>query len=759
MAAERSDGGGIRSGRTALRSRLGRSGLLAIGLALAIELALGPAGRTALADEAPPPEPELGRAPEAAPAPRDRDGAANAADAPVTPPPDQGWPLHGLTAGETRFSPLDSIDRDSVERLGLAWSYATGSNRGLEATPLVVDGVLYATASWSVVFALDARTGKELWRTDPRVPRWKARHACCGVVNRGVAHAEGRIFVGTIDGRLIALDAKTGRTIWAVQTTRPSEPYTITGAPRIVKNLVVIGNGGADLGVRGYFSAYHIESGRLAWRFYTVPASKDGPHEHPELETAAGTWPAEAMWETGLGGTAWDSMAWDPELDLLYVGTGNASVYDRAKRSPGGGDNLYLASILALRPDDGSLVWHYQTTPGESWDYTATQHMILADLEWKGEPRKVLLQAPKNGFFYVLDRETGELLSAEPFVHVSWASHVDLETGRPVEREEAHWSDADAMVAPGPSGAHNWHPMSFHPGTGLVYIPASESVYRYMPNPDFAFRPGVWNTGEDFTRLQAFTETYGRSRFLPCGLTRLIAWDPRRERKAWEVRHDSGVPGGTLATAGDLVFQGIGEGRFAAFDARDGDRLWTSEIGIDVMAPPITYRVGGEQYVAVLAGVGGSQGNHQSEFDHDNAGRLLAYKLGGEAAMPPVERRPPRKVARSRPDVPPETIEVGRRAYAENCFACHGMGLQASGVYPDLRTASSATLAQWDAIVRGGIRTEAGMPNFADVVSKEESAALRAYVLDRAWHEPGWLERLLDVAVDNACVPASWLTD
>jgi quinohemoprotein ethanol dehydrogenase len=673
--------------------------------------------------------------------------------------PDVDWPLHGLTSHEERFSPLAQIDRETVTRLGLAWSYPTGSDRGLEATPLVVDGVFYATASWSVVFALDAKSGHEIWRFDPDVPRWKARHACCGVVNRGVAHAKGRIIVGTIDGRLIALDAKTGAPIWSIQTVDIGRPYTITGAPRIVKDLVVIGNGGADLGVRGHFSAYRIDSGELAWRFYTVPASIDGPHEHPELVAAAETWSKNSLWESGLGGTAWDSMAFDPALDLLYVGTGNSSVYDREKRSPGGGDNLYLASILALRPDTGELVWYYQTTPGEHWDYTATQHMILTDLDWKGRTRKVLMQAPKNGFFYVLDRQTGELLSAENFVHVSWASHVDLETGRPVEREEALWSKHDAFVSPPPPGGHNWHPMSFHPGTGLVYIPASESGYVYMPNSSFRFRPGVWNTGEDFPRLQALVENYSATRFLPCGLTRLVAWDPIREKKAWEVLHESGVPGGTLATAGNLVFQGIGDGRFAAFDALRGARLWTSEIGIDVMAPPVTYRVGGEQYVAVLAGVGGSHGNHQSKFAHDNAGRVLSYKLDGKAAMPPVELRPKRTVSRPRPDVPPETLARGRRAYAENCFACHGMGLESSGVYPDLRTASASTHDEWNAIVRGGIRTDKGMPSFADVVSAEDAAAIQAYVLDRAWHEPGILERMLDVFVENACIPASWMTD
>jgi len=672
---------------------------------------------------------------------------------------DTDWQKHGLTEREERFSPLDQIERNNVADLGLAWSYMTGSDRGLEATPLVVDGVLYATASWSVVFAVDAATGLEKWRFDPEVPRWKAKHACCGVVNRGVAYHGGRIYVGTLDGRLIALDAKSGKPVWSVRTTDLAKPYTITGAPRVVKDLIVIGNGGAEFGVRGYVSAYQAETGALVWRFYTVPASKTGPHEHAELSQAALTWSENSLFEAGLGGTVWDSMAYDAELDLLYVGTGNSSVYDRTKRSPGGGDNLFLSSILALRPDTGKLVWHYQTTPGEFWDYTATQHMILADLDWKGTKRKVLMQAPKNGFFYVLDRSTGELLSAEKFVHTSWATHVDLETGRPVERPEADWSKEAKMVSPPPPGAHNWNPMSFDPETGYVYVPASESAYAYYPDANFRYRPDLWNTGEDLHQLHVDLEDLASARFLPCGLTRLIAWDPRKGEKAWEVLHDSGVPGGTLATAGHLVFQGSGNGRFTAYDTVNGAERWGIDVGIDVMAPPITYQIDDVQYIAVLAGVGGSMGNHNSVFEHNNAGRLLAFKLGGTAPLPKVEARPTREVTVPKLDVPAEVVSRGREVYAENCFSCHGMGTHSSGVYPDLKTATAATHAQWDAIVRGGIRTHKGMPSFASSVTEDDARAVQAYVLDRAWHEPGFAGRFVDWAARNACLPVSWMTN
>ena len=516
--------------------------------------------------------------------------------------------------------------------------FPTGHDRGHEATPIVVDGVLYATANWSVVFALDARTGRKLWRYDPQVPREKARDACCDVVNRGVAVWKGRVYLGTLDGRLIALDAKTGRVGWQVQTTDPAKPYTITGAPRVVKDLVIIGNGGAEFGVRGYFSAYDAASGALRWRFYTVPRKPDQPQEHPELERALATWSPDSAWEWGLGGTVWDAMAYDPELDLLYVGVGNSSLYQREKRSPGGGDNLFLASILAVRPETGELVWHYQTTPGESWDYTATQQIVLADLVVGGRERKVLLQAPKNGFFYVLDRVTGELLSAEPYVAVNWASHVDLETGRPVETGRADWLEESRFVVPSVMGGHNWHPMAFHPKTGLVYIPTNEMAYRFHPLATPTRLPGTFNTGEDLAALAAEIDGFERSlRF--CEPTQLTAWDPVAGRAVWRVGHRSEVNGGALATGANLVFQGNGDGRFVAYRADDGAPLWTSEVGVAVMAGPVSYEIDGEQYVAVLAGAGGAAGLNLTMLAYQNAGYVIAYKRGGEASLPKVKPR------------------------------------------------------------------------------------------------------------------------
>jgi PQQ-dependent dehydrogenase (methanol/ethanol family) len=668
------------------------------------------------------------------------------------------WLTHGRTYDEQRYSPLSSIHRGNVGELGLAWSFSTGTLRGLEATPLIEGGVLYATGSWSVVYALDAATGALRWTYDPAVPRAKGRDACCDVVNRGVALWKGRVYLGALDGRLIALDAASGEPVWQVQTTDPDRPYTITGAPRVLKDLVVIGNGGAEFGVRGYVSAYDAASGALRWRFFTVPSGPLGPHEHPELELAASTWPDDAAYEAGLGGTVWDSMAYDAELDLLYVGVGNASVYERELRSPGGGDNLFLASILALRPDTGRLVWHYQTTPGESWDYTATQHIVLADLEIEGKRRKVLLQAPKNGFFYVLDRATGELISARNYVPVSWATHVDRASGRPVERPEASWSRDRAYVTPGPEGGHNWHPMSYSPRSGLVYVPTIRMAYLFIPDPSFRYQRGRFNTGEDWGGLQASVEGYARAlRF--CSPTQLLAWDPVGQREVWRVDFDTPVPGGVLSTAGDLVFQGNGGGEFTVYDALSGARLWSAPVGIGIMAAPVTYLAGGEQYVAVLAGVGGSAGIHFTSLDHRNEGRILAFKLGASVPLPPVSPVPAGRVRAPPLDATQETIARGRTLYAEHCLRCHGIDAESSGLLPDLRHASPEVHAQWLEIVLGGTLAARGMASFADVLRTDDAEAIHAYVISRALHTPGTLERIARWAGERACIPASWVAD
>ncbi len=645
------------------------------------------------------------------------------------------WLAHGRSNSEQRYSPLAQVNRDNVERLGLSWSYDTMTTHGLEASPIVIDGVMYTTGAWSVVYALDAATGRELWVYDPKVPRQWSRRGCCDVVNRGVAVWKGRVYLGTYDGRLVALDAVTGEVDWEVNTIDRSRPYTITGAPRVVKGRVIIGNGGAEFGVRGYISAYSARTGKLDWRFYTVPGDPSLPYEHPELETAAGTWDvAGKWWETGGGGTAWDSMAWDPELDLLYVGTGNGSPWNRAKRSPGGGDNLYLSSILALDPDTGRLAWHYQTTPGDTWDYTATQHLLLAELELDGRERKVIMQAPKNGFFYVLDRATGELLRADAYVETTWATHVDMVTGRPVEDPEFGFTDDWKLVKPAPTGGHNWQPMAFSPDTGLVYIPAIENPGLYLNEDEYRHSPGAWNLGMDLGR---YAEILHEEGFTPVSSGYLKAWDPVAGRERWSVELPNFWNGGVLATAGGLVFQGTGDGRFAAYDAQAGHKLWEVPVMTGIIAPPVSYAVDGVQYVAVMAGWGGvgvPSGDARSSIvpEYGNDGRLLVFRLDG-----PGQVAIPARLDISIPEPPAmdydqTDLALGSRLYMERCSFCHGPLGFSTGVVPDLRRMDASVHEMFGDVVLRGARLAGGMPTFADVLSETDVRAIHAYVIEQA---------------------------
>ncbi len=634
------------------------------------------------------------------------------------------WLAHGRDYSEQRFSPLAQINSSNVQRLGLAWEQSMWSERGLEATPIVVDGVMFTTSTWSRVIALNAASGEVLWQYDPEVPRGWAKKLCCDIVNRGVAVWQGRVYVGTLDGRLIALDAGDGSPVWEVDTLIDRDKwYSITGAPRVVKGKVIIGNGGAEFGVRGYISAYDANSGELNWRFYTVPGRADGPFENPELAWAVKTWSNDSYW-AGAGGTAWDSMAYDPELDLLYVGTGNGSPWPAYKRSPGGGDNLFLASILALRPDSGELVWHYQTTPGDSWDYTATQHMILADLEINGRTRKVLMQAPKNGFFYVLDRESGELISAEKYVFVNWASHVDA-NGRAVVSQAADYRNEDKYVFPSAAGGHNWHPMAFHPGTGLVYIPARDAGWVHSIDEDKWFTLGANNLEALLADLE-----------YPSDSGYLKAWDPQRQQLVWEKALPNIWNGGVLATAGDLVVHGTAMGDLLVLHAEDGRELQRIALGTGVIAPPMTYAVNGKQYIAVMAGWGGPAFNtlagNEALLQYGNAGRLLVFALDGGPVPLPAAVAPRGPV----PEPPPleasaETIEQGRQLYVFNCGGCHGM-YGSTPMLPDLRRMSAATHEIFDAIVLDGVLEPRGMAGFGDSLSKEDSFAIRAYITELA---------------------------
>ena len=638
------------------------------------------------------------------------------------------WPSYGLDYAETRHSRLNQISTANVKELGLVWSYNLESKRGVESTPLVVDGIMYVTASWSVVHAVDVRTGKRIWTYDPNVPREAGYKGCCDVVNRGVALHEGKVFVASYDGRLIALDAATGKVAWEKDTIIDRKfSYTITGAPRVFKGNVIIGNGGAEYGVRGYITAYDAKSGAQKWRWFTVPGDPSKPFEDESMAKAAKTWdPAGKWWEAGGGGTAWDAMAFDPELNLMYIGTGNGSPWQRDKRSPAGGDNLYLASIVALNPDTGKYVWHYQQTPGDNWDYTSTQPMILADLTLEGKPRKVILHAPKNGFFFVIDRVTGQFISAKNFVDVNWASGYD-KNGRPIETAIARTGDRPREIIPSAFGARNWHSMSFNPATGLVYMPVQGVPLTLMDNKDWKFnavRPGEphsgvgWNTA-NFANVEPPTsKPYGR----------LIAWDPVKQQAAWTKEQISPWNGGTLTTAGNLVFQGTADGRFIAYNASTGEQLWEAPTGTGVIAAPSTYLVDGKQYVSIAVGWGGVYGLAQRATDRQGPGTVYTFAVGGKAPAPAfVKYQMDKLVAGVKYD--PAHVPTGTALYVSNCVFCHGVpGVDRGGNIPNLGYMDAGYIENLDKFVFKGPATERGMPDFTGKLSMDDVQKIKAFI-------------------------------
>jgi quinohemoprotein ethanol dehydrogenase len=620
----------------------------------------------------------------------------------------EDWLTVGRDFGKGHYSPLTQINKQTVGRLGFAWDYDTQTNRGLEATPIVVDGVMYTSGSTGKAYALDARTGKELWTFDPKSDLSGTRRSCCDEVNRGVAVWQGKVYVASFDGRLFALNAATGAVIWQADTIIDRKRgYTVTGAPEVAGHVVVIGNAGGEYDARGYVSAYDLDTGKFAWRFFTVPGDPSKPFEHPELEMASKTWDPESRWDMGGGGTVWDMIHYDPELNLVYLGTGNGTFFDQSRRSPAGGDNLFIASILAVNADTGRLVWHYQEAPGEGWDYDAVQPLILTDLKLGGKLRKVLMQASKTGFFYILDRKTGQLLSAEKYVPVTWADHVDLKTGRPVEVEGARayknaWNGS-TFISPSPMGGHNWNPMSYDPQTGLVYIPAIENGQTSM------------FSGKAFLR----------------------AWDPIRSKIVWDIPM-SGYwdRPGVLATAGGLVFQGTGPGHFRAYDAGTGKLLKDIDVGTTIIAAPMSYSIDGVQYVAVMAAWGGGGWSfvfpESASYQRGNEGRIIAFKLDGgptpkPALLPPIEPipQPPAQSGS------PETIQRGGTLFSANCGSCHVN--QPRSLAPDLRRMRPEMHDAFRQIVLGGALVNAGMPPYDGVLSAEETDAIHDYLISLSW--------------------------
>lgn len=676
--------------------------------------------------------------------------AARLANADAEP---QWWMANGRDWRGTYYSPLDRIDASNVTRLGFAWQYVLGTRRGLQATPVVVDGTMYFTGNWGRVYALDAASGRQLWTFMPEVDGQYGRYACCDVVSRGLAVWHGRVYAVATDGWLYALDARDGTVVWRADTFAErgqGKHYTATGAPQIAGRVIVVGNGGADFGVRGYVTAFDVDSGALRWRFFTVPGDPRLGFEHPELEMAAKTWDPNSRWDLGGGGTAWDAMAYDPELDLLYVGTGNGSPYKWRERSPAGGDNLFLASVLAIDPKSGRLAWHFQQVPGENWDYTSTQKMILADLTIDGVPRRTLLHAPKNGFFYVFDRKTGELISADPYTSVNWTTGIDPRTGRPTFDPKSSYDGAQALVAPGMAGGHNWQPMSLSPRTGLVYIPVIDTAQVFIDISASATRQldGAFNVlpvyapGYKPADLRALVGRLlpaleqmnarppGRKDF--AGVLR--AWDPVRRRIAWEQQTAFLWDGGVMSTAGNLVIQGRSTGELAIHAADTGRLLHLIDVGTSIMAAPMAYEIGKQQYIAVLAGYGGSAmiyDPHTAAYKYGNEGRLVAFKLGGGAVPKPAPVEP-----QAFPQPPPRPtdralVERGRILYTRHCIRCHYMAERT--LLPDLRRLTAAKHASFDDIVLRGILIPLGMGRFDDLLSESDAHAIYAYVVDEAW--------------------------
>jgi len=644
------------------------------------------------------------------------------------------WPAWGRTFNEDRYSPLDRINDRNASRLGLAWYYTFNNHRGNEATPIVIDGVLYTTTAWNITVALDAKTGKELWYYDPEVPPAWGKMACCDVVTRGLAAWNGKIIIATLDGRLIALNAQDGKPVWTTQTFSRDWPYTITGAPRVFNGKVIIGNAGAELGVRGYVTAYDAETGKQLWRFYTVPGNPALGFESETLAMAARTWNGE-WWKYGGGGTVWDAIVYDPDFNRVYLGVGNGSPWVRDYRSPGGGDNLFLGSIVALDADTGAYIWHYQETPGEEWDYTASQHIILADLKIKGKLRKVLMQAPKNGFFYVIDRATGKLISAEHFTANTWASHIDLQTGRPAINAQANYGSEPTMSLPGPAGAHNWNPMAYSPKTGLVYFPAQEVPFGYARDPKYdVTKPKEFRTTNGI--LFVFNRDTGSAQMDPANEKGwLSAWNPVRQREAWRVNYTEPGSGGVLATAGNLVMQGTRANRFIVYRADNGKKLWEMPVQTAPIAGPITYTVDGEQFIAVNAGWGGGMAMMElaaSKRVQRSNSRILVFKLGGTASLPPLPPPDSTPAPPPLPDVAKEVFTTGAELYGRHCASCHGVGARGGGVIKDLRHMDAVTHQVFKAIVLQGARETLGMGNFSDVLSETDADAVHDYLIQRA---------------------------
>ena len=651
------------------------------------------------------------------------------------------WLAHGRTYSEQRFSPLDQINASNVANLKLDWFLDLPDAVGLAATPLVSKGVMYFTGSHNIVRAVDASSGELLWTFDPRVANGAGDRLKVSFLHgsRGVALWDDKVYSATRDGYLIAIDAASGKEVWRVLTVDPTKSLYITGAPKVFKGKVLIGNGGTENGgTRGYVTAYDAQTGKQVWRFHIVPGNPADGFENAAMQMAAETWTGE-WWKYGGGGNAWHGFTYDPEFDALYIGTGNGAPWNRKIRSPGGGDNLFLCAVVALDPDTGEYRWHYQTTPGESWDYNSNMDIVLADLKIDGRDVKAMLHAPKNGFFYVIDRSNGKLVSAEPFADVSWASKIDLVTGRPVEVPGARYEEKAAIVTPGPLGAHNWPSMSFNPETGLAYIPTIHQYYKYADEevdveswqpPDWRDTAPEGGQGVDAAQLEYEPGA-------PRGS--LQAWDPVTQQRVWEKELPVAWNPGTLSTSGDLLFQGQADGEFVAYHANTGEILWQSQLGLGIAAPPVTYSIQGQQYVALLvgwgsvfAGLGGQEASDLGWVYGRQMRRLMVFSLNGEQEIPsqPAPVAPTPLVAPFF-EVETDVAAMGADIFGQ-CTFCHGADAVSGGLTPDLRTSPVVLSEQaFMDVVRDGSKRDNGMPSYSSLTDNQLKA-LRHYIREQA---------------------------
>ena len=667
------------------------------------------------------------------------------------------WPTIGGDAGKSHHSRLTDITPQNIATLGLAWLADLGTNRVLEATPLVIDGVMYTSGVAGRAYAFDAASGKELWRFEPHVDMQVNRTVCCDMANRGVAVARGKVFVSALDGWMYALDAKTGAVLWKTDAVVDrNRGYSSTGAPEVAGNVVVIGNAGAEYDVRGYVSAFDVDSGRLVWRFWVVPRDpKLGPQDHPDLESALKTWDPDSRWDVGGGGAPWDAINYDAEYGQVLVGTGNGGPYDTNKRSPTGGDQLYLGSLLALDAATGRLKWFNQQTPKDSWDFTSTQPMILTRMNIDGEERPVVIHAPKNGFLYIFDRRDGKLLRANPLVRVNWAKRVDMKTGHPVmDPDGADYGQGPKIVFPATTGARNWHPGSFDADSGLYYAPVLDMGNLIFTTPDRKpYRPKVLNNdaalifGPDIEAalptlpppMQAAVKAlpaFEENKRKPYS-SELRAIDPLTGQTHWSANLRGWQDrGGVLTTASGLLFQGSIDGTFRAFDKRSGQVLKSIDTGTSILAAPMTYRVRGVQYVAVMAAWGGGGypyvPRYSAAYKRGNQGRLLVFKLGGADVpvppeLPPLEVAPPAPA--QSPGVTGAIIAQGKTLFfTSDCALCHSN--QHRSITPDLRRMQPGTHAAFRLIVFGGALVNNGMPRWDDRLSEAEVDAIHAYLID-----------------------------